>query len=165
MHISTNDLHCCKPARLLQLAPSGGRGSGRRGTEGGPQPDESGSVLEGVECGTVSTQIRVQHVSHLADHTCVVFGEGVVQALLLDSRTRVECDAAKRPLHACGHVAACHVHGYQLLPDVCQQSQHQAVKRYFPYSRGSPSCVLEAGLAAAAELMPRVGRTREAWCT
>jgi hypothetical protein len=25
MHISTNDLHCCKPARLLQLAPSGGR--------------------------------------------------------------------------------------------------------------------------------------------
>jgi hypothetical protein len=21
MHISTNDLHCCKPARLLQLAP------------------------------------------------------------------------------------------------------------------------------------------------
>jgi hypothetical protein len=24
MHISTNDLHCCKPARLLQLAPSGG---------------------------------------------------------------------------------------------------------------------------------------------
>ena len=25
MHISTNDLHCCKPARLMQLAPSGGR--------------------------------------------------------------------------------------------------------------------------------------------
>jgi hypothetical protein len=25
MHISTNDLHCCNPARLLQLAPSGGR--------------------------------------------------------------------------------------------------------------------------------------------
>ena len=25
MHISTNDLHCCKPAHLLQLAPSGGR--------------------------------------------------------------------------------------------------------------------------------------------
>ena len=25
MHISTNDLHCCKPARLLQRAPSGGR--------------------------------------------------------------------------------------------------------------------------------------------
>jgi hypothetical protein len=25
MHISTNDLHCCKPARLLQQAPSGGR--------------------------------------------------------------------------------------------------------------------------------------------
>jgi hypothetical protein len=25
MHISTNDLHCCKTARLLQLAPSGGR--------------------------------------------------------------------------------------------------------------------------------------------
>jgi hypothetical protein len=25
MHISTNDLHCWKPARLLQLAPSGGR--------------------------------------------------------------------------------------------------------------------------------------------
>ena len=25
MHISTHDLHCCKPARLLQLAPSGGR--------------------------------------------------------------------------------------------------------------------------------------------
>ena len=25
MQISTNDLHCCKPARLLQLAPSGGR--------------------------------------------------------------------------------------------------------------------------------------------
>jgi hypothetical protein len=25
MHISTNDLHCCKSARLLQLAPSGGR--------------------------------------------------------------------------------------------------------------------------------------------
>jgi hypothetical protein len=25
MHISTNDLHYCKPARLLQLAPSGGR--------------------------------------------------------------------------------------------------------------------------------------------
>jgi hypothetical protein len=24
MHISTNDLKCCKPARLLQLAPSGG---------------------------------------------------------------------------------------------------------------------------------------------
>jgi hypothetical protein len=24
MHISTNDLHCCKPARLLQQAPSGG---------------------------------------------------------------------------------------------------------------------------------------------
>jgi hypothetical protein len=23
MHISTNDLHCCKPARLLQRAPSG----------------------------------------------------------------------------------------------------------------------------------------------
>ncbi len=25
IHISTNDLHCCKPAHLLQLAPSGGR--------------------------------------------------------------------------------------------------------------------------------------------
>ncbi len=25
VHISTNDLHCCKPARLLQLAPSGRR--------------------------------------------------------------------------------------------------------------------------------------------
>ena len=25
MHISTNDLHCCKPARMLQWAPSGGR--------------------------------------------------------------------------------------------------------------------------------------------
>ena len=25
MHISTNDLHYCKPARLLQWAPSGGR--------------------------------------------------------------------------------------------------------------------------------------------
>jgi hypothetical protein len=25
MHISTNDLHYCKPARLLQQAPSGGR--------------------------------------------------------------------------------------------------------------------------------------------
>ena len=25
MHISTNDFHCCKPAHLLQLAPSGGR--------------------------------------------------------------------------------------------------------------------------------------------
>ena len=25
MHISTKDLHCCKPARLLQRAPSGGR--------------------------------------------------------------------------------------------------------------------------------------------
>jgi hypothetical protein len=25
MHISANDLHCCKPARMLQLAPSGGR--------------------------------------------------------------------------------------------------------------------------------------------
>jgi hypothetical protein len=29
MHISTNDLHCCKPARPLQLAPSGGRPSRR----------------------------------------------------------------------------------------------------------------------------------------
>ncbi len=25
IHISTNDLHCCKPALLLQRAPSGGR--------------------------------------------------------------------------------------------------------------------------------------------
>jgi hypothetical protein len=25
MHISTNDLHCCKPARLLQLVLSGKR--------------------------------------------------------------------------------------------------------------------------------------------
>ena len=39
MHISTNDLHCCKPARLLQRAPSGGRPRSRPPATAPPRSD------------------------------------------------------------------------------------------------------------------------------
>jgi hypothetical protein len=39
MHISTNDLHCCKPARLLQRAPSGGRPRSRPPATAPPRID------------------------------------------------------------------------------------------------------------------------------
>jgi hypothetical protein len=39
MHISTNDLHCYKPARLLQRAPSGGRPRSRPPATAPPRID------------------------------------------------------------------------------------------------------------------------------
>jgi len=50
MHISTNDLHCCKPARLLQRAPSGGRPHRRRAARPPPHPTQRPTSPTATDC-------------------------------------------------------------------------------------------------------------------
>jgi hypothetical protein len=55
IHISTNDLHCCKPARLLQLAPSGGRPRRGLSLRPGGRPHASARHRTPTHCPTSPT--------------------------------------------------------------------------------------------------------------
>jgi hypothetical protein len=66
MHISTNDLHFCKPARLLQQAPSGGRPRRRPPATAPPRiaPPHQHRYVGVVECATGSLPPASSSLTH-----------------------------------------------------------------------------------------------------